>query len=148
VDGKRWRVAGASRMGDLLLSDELATMERGYSLRACVDDCSAFSPFMVVATPTDLRIDSCTWMHTPVSFEASCGHTAPAGQIVHAGDTCSNCACEITFARAANFRARQETCRQVEAWITKHQSISGNLYVIITALESLGYLRPYPRSKA
>lgn len=41
-DSKRYRVVGASRMGDVWLTDDFSR-ENGYDLRVYVDDCSKWS---------------------------------------------------------------------------------------------------------
>ena len=42
-EGKRWRVTGASRMGDVWLSADF-NREMGYERRVDVDACTAWSP--------------------------------------------------------------------------------------------------------
>jgi hypothetical protein len=41
--GKRYRVTGASRLGDIWLAEDF-TRETGYDLRVCVDNCCDWSP--------------------------------------------------------------------------------------------------------
>jgi len=42
-DGKRWRVTGASRLGDIWLAEDF-TRESGYDRRVDLAECSAWSP--------------------------------------------------------------------------------------------------------
>lgn len=51
-ENQRWRITGASRLGDVWLSKTLAgTPKSRYDLRVCISDCSEFSPTAEAAVP-------------------------------------------------------------------------------------------------